>query len=74
MGASDDFRTGAGSVSEATADLDSLRPDDARSPVDGGSTGADPPLGPWTIGLIGVGAGGLVALVVTALRRRRGAS
>lgn len=74
VGASADFRTGACSVSEATADLDSLRPDDARDPVDGGSTGADPPLGPWAIGAMGVGAGALVALLVTARRRRRRAA
>lgn len=73
VGASDDFSTGACSVSEATADLDSLRPDGARSPVDGGSTGADPPLGPWTIGLMGVGVGALGALVVVLRRRRRAA-
>ncbi|HEU4812136.1 MAG TPA: hypothetical protein VFT00_08330 [Nocardioides sp.] len=73
VGASDDFRTGACSVSEATADLDSLRPDDARSPVDGGATGADPPLGPWTIGLMGAGAGVLVALAVAVRRHRRAA-
>jgi hypothetical protein len=72
VGASDDFSTGACSVSEATADLDSLRPDDARPPVDGGSTGADPPVGSWTIGLLGAGAGALVALVVVVRRRRRG--
>ena len=70
VGATRQFGTNACSVAEAV-DLDAQRPAGARSPVDGGSTGADPPIGPWTIGLTGVGAGVLGALLVTVRRRRR---
>lgn len=70
VGATADFSTNDCRVAAASADLGDLRPDDPRSPVSDGATGADPPIGPWASGSIVIG----VVLLLWGLRlnsRRR---
>lgn len=67
VGASGSFSTGVCSIAEGDG-----RPDpDARAPVAGATTGADPPVGPVVQGLAVAGLALAVAAVVLALRRRR---
>lgn len=70
VGASDGFGTGACTVREATADTHRRG---AREPVEGGATGADPPMAPAlrTVGVVGVVVG-LIGAVRLWRRRRMG--
>jgi hypothetical protein len=68
VGASRSYASDVCTVAEATA---STHARDARGPVEGGSTGADPPIGPagqllWTVSVLGV-----VAAAAAFLRRSR---
>ena len=73
VGASDGFQTGACSSEEVVGTTEQApgRPREPRVPQADGLEGADPPAGPWQIGLVSAGvvlaAGGLVRW----LRRRR---
>lgn len=68
VGASRSFATSACSVSW---DEVGPSPADARTPVDDGETGADPPIGPWGQTLVVAGVLGLVLGLLVALRRVR---
>lgn len=68
VGTNSAFSTGACSVSGPDAS-EALRPDEPRDPTESGARGADPPIGP--LGQAGVVTGGLAALGVPLLLRRR---
>lgn len=67
VGASDSFSTGVCSIAEGDG-----RPDpDARAPVAGATTGANPPIGPVVQGLAVAGLGLSVAALTVVLHRAR---
>jgi hypothetical protein len=75
VGASRDFHTSECSVQALAGEIDpGLRPDNVRTPVSDGAEGADPPIGPWAIGLILTGVAAASGAGLVLYRRRRSAN
>ncbi len=73
VGASDSFQTGACSSEEVVGATEQApgRPRNPRGPEAEGLEGADPPAGPWEIGLVSAGVVLATGGLVRWLRRRR---